>query len=591
MMQQSNARTYAGSVGLKEVGRTISLAGWVYKRRDFGELIFIDLRDRSGVCQIVVDQNRVSDPAVVEHAKELRSEFVVRVTGVLMARAEDRRNPKMETGDVELLASHIEILNRAQTPPFAIEDEPSASEEMRLKYRYLDLRRGPLTKNLILRDRVCYTVRDYMHRSGFLEVETPILTKSTPEGARDYLVPSRVQRGSFYALPQSPQLFKQLLMVSGMDRYYQIARCFRDEDLRSDRQPEFTQVDIEASFIDEEFIYSLIEGLFEKIFPLAGIPVATPFPRMKWQEAMDRFGIDRPDTRFGMELVDLSGVISQIPFAPFQQAIESKGTVRAIMVPGAAAKFSRKRIDELTEYAKMFKATGVVWIKFDSEGGSSIRKFLDADKMAMLSGKLGASEGDIAFLVAGKTTVVYDVLANLRLRIGREENLIPEETWNFLWVTDFPLLEYDEGAGRYFARHHPFTSPAVGSSTDLTSNPGSLLARAYDVVLNGLELGGGSIRIHRSELQSQVFSLLGIEEGDARERFGFLLDAFQYGAPPHGGIALGLDRMVMLMSRCSSIRDVIAFPKTTKGQDLMSDAPSRVDQPQLDDLGISLKER
>lgn len=591
MMYQPESRTYAGSVGLKDVGRTISLAGWVYKRRDFGELIFIDLRDRSGVCQIVVDHNRVPNPGVVEHAKELRSEFVVRVTGQLIARSEERRNPKMETGDVELLASHVEILNRAQTPPFAIEDEPSASEEMRLKYRYLDLRRGPLTKNLILRDRVCYTVRDFMHRSGFLEVETPILTKSTPEGARDYLVPSRVQNGSFYALPQSPQLFKQLLMVSGLDRYYQIARCFRDEDLRSDRQPEFTQVDIEASFIDEEFIYSLIEGLFEKIFPLAAIPVTTPFPRMKWQEAMDRFGVDRPDTRFGMELIDLSGVIAQIPFAPFQQAVETKGTVRAIVVPGGAAKFSRKRIDELTEYAKMFKATGLVWIKFDSEGGSSIKKFLDPGKTAMLRQKLSASEGDIAFLVAGKTTAVYDALANLRLRLGREENLIPDETWNFLWVTDFPLLEYDEGAGRYFARHHPFTSPALGSPEDLTSDPGSLMARAYDVVLNGLELGGGSIRIHRSDLQSQVFSLLGISEADARERFGFLLDAFQFGAPPHGGIALGLDRIVMLMSRSSSIRDVIAFPKTTKGQDLMSEAPSGVDKTQLDELGISLKER
>jgi len=590
-MRTNESRTYAGSVGLKDVGRTITMAGWVYKHRDFGDLIFIDLRDRSGVCQIVVDQNRVPDPTVVEQAKELRSEFVVRVTGELIGRAEERRNSKMETGDVELLASRIEILNRAQTPPFAIEDEPSASEEMRLKYRYLDLRRGPLTKNLILRDRVCFTVRDYMHRSGFLEVETPILTKSTPEGARDYLVPSRVQHGGFYALPQSPQLFKQLLMVSGMDRYYQIAKCFRDEDLRSDRQPEFTQVDIEASFIDEEFIFTLIEGLFEKIFPLAGIPVVTPFPRLKWQEAMDRFGIDRPDTRFAMELIDLSEVASQIPFAPFQQAIEGKGTVRAVVVPGAAAKFSRKRIDELTEYAKMFKATGLVWIKFDNEGGSSIKKFLDAGKAAMLRQKLGAKQGDIAFIVAGKTTVVYDSLANLRLRLAREENLIPDQTWNFLWVTDFPLLEYDESAGRYFARHHPFTSPAVGSSADLTSDPGSLLARAYDVVLNGLELGGGSIRIHRSDLQSQVFSLLGIGEADARERFGFLLDAFQYGAPPHGGIALGLDRMVMLMSRSPSIRDVIAFPKTTRGQDLMTDAPSRVDQAQLDELGISLKER
>jgi len=590
-MRTNESRTYAGSVGLKDVGRTITMAGWVYKHRDFGDLIFIDLRDRSGVCQIVVDQNRVPDPTVVEQAKELRSEFVVRVTGELIGRAEERRNSKMETGDVELLASRIEILNRAQTPPFAIEDEPSASEEMRLKYRYLDLRRGPLTKNLILRDRVCFTVRDYMHRSGFLEVETPILTKSTPEGARDYLVPSRVQHGGFYALPQSPQLFKQLLMVSGMDRYYQIAKCFRDEDLRSDRQPEFTQVDIEASFIDEEFIFTLIEGLFQKIFPLAGIPVVTPFPRLKWQEAMDRFGIDRPDTRFAMELIDLSEVASQIPFAPFQQAIEGKGTVRAVVVPGAAAKFSRKRIDELTEYAKMFKATGLVWIKFDNEGGSSIKKFLDAGKAAMLREKLGAKQGDIAFIVAGKTTVVYDSLANLRLRLAREENLIPDETWNFLWVTDFPLLEYDESAGRYFARHHPFTSPAIGSSADLTSDPGSLLARAYDVVLNGLELGGGSIRIHRSDLQSQVFSLLGIGEADARERFGFLLDAFQYGAPPHGGIALGLDRMVMLMSRSPSIRDVIAFPKTTRGQDLMTDAPSRVDQAQLDELGISLKER
>ncbi len=579
-------RHFAGTLRLEHVGQQIILKGWVQKNRDFGDLIFLDLRDRSGICQVVIDRGRGANDETVNAAKEARGEFVVQIEGTVAARAENVRNAKLPTGDIEVVATSVVILNRADTPPFAIEDDTDAAEELRLQYRYLDLRRQPLTKNLMLRHKITFAIRDYMNRNGFLEIETPILTKSTPEGARDYLVPSRVHKGNFYALPQSPQIFKQLCMVAGLERYFQIARCFRDEDLRRDRQPEFTQVDVEASFIDEEFIYSMIEGLFAEIFPLAGIEVKTPFPRMKWQEAMDRFGIDRPDTRFGMELVDLTSWASDIEFAPFKDAIAAGGSVRAILVSRGAS-FTRKRVDELTEYAKKLGAGGLMWVKFEgSEPNASFKKFVDAPTLDLLREITRAEPGSLALIVAGKTTMVWDVLANLRLRVAREEGMIPEDRFDFVWVTNFPLFEWDEESQRYFARHHPFTSPA---SVEDLEDPGKAMARAYDVVLNGIELGGGSIRINRSDVQSKMFAALGISEEDAKKRFGFLLEAFRYGAPPHGGIALGVDRMVMLMARAESLRDVIAFPKTARAQDLMCDAPSEVDEKQLSDLGIAVK--
>ncbi len=577
-------RIYAGTLDKSHAGQTTTIAGWVQKHRDFGELVFIDVRDRSGIVQVVVDRSEGASDALLVSAKELRSEYVVRIHGEIRERSGQTKNPKMPTGEVELVAASIELLSRSETPPFPIDDEVDAAEDLRLKYRYLDLRRPMLTRNLILRDRAAHGVRSYMHRHGFLDIETPVLTKSTPEGARDYLVPSRVNKGTFYALPQSPQIFKQLLMVSGFDRYYQITRCFRDEDLRRDRQPEFTQVDIEASFIDEEFVFTLIEGMFAEIFPPEGIPITTPFPRMRWQEAMDRFGIDRPDTRFGMELIDITSVARTIDFAAFREA----ETVRGIVVPSGAA-LSRKRIDDLTEEAKKLGASGLVWIKFDAQRGSSIRKFLDDAGFDSLRDALQANEGDMALIVAGKTTRVWDVLGSLRLRVAREQGLIPADRWDFLWVIDFPLFEWDEESGRFFARHHPFTSPRLEDAGKIESDPGATLARAYDVVMNGLEVGGGSIRINTPELQTTMFRALGISDNDARDRFGFLLDAFRFGAPPHGGIALGFDRMVMLMARGESLRDVIAFPKTARAQDLMSEAPSGVDEKQLDDLGIRLK--
>ena len=579
-------RSFAGTLRNDHVGQTVTLQGWVQKQRDFGDLIFIDLRDRSGICQVVIDRGKGADDATIAAAKECRGEFVVQIEGAVAARAESSRNAKLPTGDVELVASAITILNRADTPPFAIEDDTDAAEELRLEYRYLDLRRTSLTRNLMLRHKVTFAVRDYMNENGFLEIETPILTKSTPEGARDYLVPSRVHKGEFYALPQSPQIFKQLCMVAGLERYFQIARCFRDEDLRRDRQPEFTQIDVEASFIDEEFIYSLIEGLFAEVFPLAGIEAKAPFPRITWQEAMDRYGIDRPDTRFGMELVDLTNWARDVKFAPMQEAISAGGSVRGIVVPRAAG-YSRKRIDELTEFAKKLGADGLMWVKFEgSAPNASFKKFVDADSLDLLREIVRGEPSSLALIVAGKNTVVWDVLANLRLKVARDEGMIPDDRWNFLWVTDFPLFEWDEESGRFFARHHPFTSPA---SVDDLADPARAMARAYDVVLNGIELGGGSIRINRPEVQSKMFAALGIEEEEAKKRFGFLLEAFRYGAPPHGGIALGVDRMVMMMARAESLRDVIAFPKTARAQDLMCSAPSEVDAKQLNELGIAIK--
>jgi aspartyl-tRNA synthetase len=572
-------RTAAGSLRREHAGQSVTLAGWVQKQRDFGELIFIDLRDRSGIVQIVVDRERGADDALVAAAKELRGEYVVRIDGTVAERAADVRNAKIPTGDVEVIAGKIEIYNRSDTPPFPIDDDVNAAEELRLKHRYLDLRRPALAKNFVLRDRVTFAIRDYMHRHGFLDIETPVLTKSTPEGARDYLVPSRVHKGQWYALPQSPQIFKQLLQVAGMERYYQIARCFRDEDNRSDRQPEFTQIDIEASFIDEEFVYALIEGLFAEIFPLANVPVTTPFPRMTWQEAMDRYGIDRPDMRFGMLIHE----VPKIDFPPFAEA----EAVRGLAVPGGAS-FSRKRLDELVAAAKA-KGVTLAWLKLDAEKGSSIKKFLTPESIAAIQAALEANDGDLALLAGGKWLPVVETLGDLRLRVAGEQKLIPAETWKFLWVVDFPLLEWDEESQRYFARHHPFTSPRLDQAGKLESDPGGVLARAYDCVLNGIELGGGSIRINSPELQQRMFSALGIAEAEAQSRFGFLLDAFRYGAPPHGGVAFGLDRIIMLMARADSLRDVIAFPKTARAQDLMSEAPSGVDKRQLDELGIVYK--
>jgi aspartyl-tRNA synthetase len=577
------SRQFAGTLRASNAGESITLKGWVQKQRDFGELIFVDVRDRSGVCQVVVDRERGSDVELIAIAKDLRSEFVVQIDGKIEMRAEAQRNAKIATGDVELVAAKIEVLSKSAPPPFPIEDDTDAAEELRLKYRYLDLRRPSLTNNLILRHKVAFAVRDFMNRNGFLEIETPMLTKSTPEGARDYLVPSRVHNGNFYALPQSPQIFKQLCMVAGLERYFQIARCFRDEDLRRDRQPEFTQVDIEASFIDEEFVFDLIERMFAEVFPLANIHPPAKFPRITWTESMTRFGIDRPDTRFGMELVDVTDVAKTIEFDIFKAA----AAIRAIVVPGGAS-FSRKRLDDIVAAAKSRGAT-LAWIKFDAQGSSSIKKFVTDPGVFRTA--LGANENDLALLVAGTQWGSAEVLGDLRLKIAAEEKLIPAERFDFVWVTNFPLFEWDEETQRYFARHHPFTSPALADVDKLENDQGNTYARAYDVVLNGLELGGGSIRINQSDVQSRMFRALGISDEDAQARFGHLLEAFRYGAPPHGGVALGLDRIVMLMARGESLREVIAYPKTARAQDLMSDAPSPVDDRQLAELGIALRTR
>jgi aspartyl-tRNA synthetase len=577
------SRQFAGTLRAANAGESVTLKGWVQKQRDFGELIFVDVRDRSGVCQVVVDRERGAGAELIAIAKDLRSEFVVQIDGNVEMRAEAQRNPKIATGDVELVATKIEVLSKSAPPPFPIEDETDAAEELRLKYRYLDLRRPSLTNNLILRHKVAFAVRDFMNRNGFLEIETPMLTKSTPEGARDYLVPSRVHNGNFYALPQSPQIFKQLCMVAGLERYFQIARCFRDEDLRRDRQPEFTQVDIEASFIDEEFVFDLIERMFAEVFPLANIHPPAKFPRMTWTESMNRFGIDRPDTRFGLELVDVTDVAKTIEFDIFKAA----AAIRAIVVPGGAA-FSRKRLDDIVAAAKTRGAT-LAWIKFDAQGSSSIKKFVTDP--GVFRNALGANENDLALLVAGTQWGSAEVLGELRLKIAAEEKLIPAERFDFLWVTNFPLFEWDEETQRYFARHHPFTSPALEDVDKLESDRGNTYARAYDVVMNGLELGGGSIRINQPDVQSRMFRALGISDEDAQARFGHLLEAFRYGAPPHGGVALGLDRIVMLMARGESLREVIAYPKTARAQDLMSDAPSPVDDKQLAELGIALRSK
>jgi len=577
-------RRGAGTIEQGDVGETVRLAAWVQRRRDLGGLVFLDLRDRSGVVQVVVEPDE--HPEVAETLAPVRNEWVLEVEG--MVREREQPNPDLPTGSFEVAAETVEILARSEPLPFALDGHSDASEETRLKYRYLDLRRSELQRSLALRHRVTLEIRKYLDEQRFYEIETPILTRSTPEGARDYLVPSRVHRGAFYALPQSPQIFKQILMVSGFERYVQIARCFRDEDLRADRQPEFTQVDLEMSFVDEEDVFALVEGMFARVFPLVGVTPPERFPRLTWAEAMARYGTDRPDLRFGLEIVDLSERLGASGFRAFQKTVADGGVVRAFTVPGAAGA-SRKQVDDWAEAARRYGAAGVLTLRRkDGEIAFQVKNVLTDAELEGAAEDLSLGEGDLALIVAASEKVAATTLGALRLQLAREHDLIPEDRHEFLWVTDFPLVEWDEEDGRWYAMNHPFTAPDPRDVDRLERDPGTVRSRGYDVVLNGLELGGGSIRIHDQELQRRVFELLGIGREEAEERFGFLLDALRYGAPPHGGIALGLDRLVMLMGGRPSLRDVIAFPKTTSATDLMTHAPAAVDPTHLEELGLSV---
>ncbi|MDW0112345.1 aspartate--tRNA ligase [Sporosarcina saromensis] len=580
---------YCGQMTEEVIGQKVTLKGWVQKRRDLGGLIFVDLRDRTGIVQIVFNPDFSQDALAI--AEKIRSEFVVEVSGKVVEREEKQKNHKIPTGSIEVHIENVHIINEAKTPPFMIEDDTDVNEETRLKYRYLDLRRPQMARVFKMRSDITKTVRNFLDDEGFLEVETPILTKSTPEGARDYLVPSRVHDGEFYALPQSPQLFKQMLMVSGFDRYYQIARCFRDEDLRADRQPEFTQIDMEMSFMTIEEIIELNERLMKKVMKnVKGIDVETPFKRIPYDEAMSRFGSDKPDTRFGMELQDVSELVKDSSFKVFAGAVESGGQVKAITVKGAAANYSRKDIDALGEFAARYGAKGLAWLKVDAEGlKGPIAKFFEGELAEALIQTVQAEDGDLLLFVADKKSVVADALGALRLKLGKDLGLIDESQFNFLWVTDWPLFEYDEEEGRYYAAHHPFTMPA--DVEELETNPSAVKAQAYDLVLNGFELGGGSLRIYQRDVQENMFKALGFTAEQAREQFGFLLDAFEYGTPPHGGIAFGLDRLVMLLAGATNLRDTIAFPKTASASCLLTEAPSSVDGAQLAELGIAIQSK
>ena len=582
-------RRGAGTITTADIGTKVKLQGWVQRRRSLGGLVFVDVRDRSGLCQVVVHPE--DRPELAARLEPVRSEWVIEFEGTVEAREPQAVNPQMATGEVEVAAESATILAKADPLPFSLDSRAEVFDDMRLRFRYLDLRRPELQRNFLLRDRIVHATRAYFHEQGFLEVETPVLTKSTPEGARDYLVPSRVHAGEFYALPQSPQLFKQLLMVAGFEKYVQIARCFRDEDLRADRQPEFTQIDLEMSFPTEEDVYDLIEGLFARLFPLVGVEPQSPFRRMPWAEAMARYGSDRPDLRFDLAITDLTARLGASGFRGFREAVEQGGVVRGFVVPGAAAA-SRKQVDGWADIARKSGAAGVLTLRRQNgELAFQVKGALTADELDGAAAALGIEEGALALLVAGPAKTVAAALGTLRLELAKAFGLIPENRWSFLWVTDFPLLEWDPEAGRWAAMHHPFTSPRPLDLERLESDPGAVMARAYDVVLNGTELGGGSIRIHDREVQERVFRLLGIGEEEARARFGFLLDALRFGAPPHGGLALGLDRLVMLMAGASSLRDVIAFPKTASATCLMTEAPSTVDARQLDELGIAVKPR
>ena len=570
-----------------DIGKEVVVMGFTDSVRNLGGLIFINVRDISGVVQTVFSTD---DAAMYDKATKVRGEYVLAVVGTVAARGEAVINPNMKTGEIEIIAKELRILSTAKTPPFYIVENSDVKEELRLQYRYLDLRRPDMQRRMLLRSKVAKIVRDYYEDNGFLEIETPILVKSTPEGARDYLVPSRVHNGSFYALPQSPQQYKQLLMLSGMDRYFQIAKCFRDEDLRADRQPEFTQIDLEMSFVDEEDVMTVNEGLLKRVFKeIKGIDIETPFIRMPYTEAMDRFGSDKPDTRFGLELTDISKVVEGCGFGVFTGALEAGGSVRAINAKGLGDKISRKNIDSLGEFVKTYKAKGLAWIKVNADGVQSpIAKFFEEAQLNAILDAVSAEVGDVIFIVADANSVVYASLGALRLEIAKRYELIDSDKYNFLWVTDFPLLEYDEEDNRFVAMHHPFTAPKDEDLEYLDSDPARVRAKAYDIILNGVELGGGSMRIYNSDLQQKMFEVIGLDKDEIEARFGFLIDAFKYGAPPHGGMAYGFDRLLMLLDGCDSIRDVIAFPKVQNASELMTNAPDTVDAKQLEELGIAI---
>jgi aspartyl-tRNA synthetase len=576
-----------GQLRPADIGNTVTLNGWVQVRRDLGGVIFIDVRDRWGKTQVVFNPSR--NPSAHTAAEALRGEYVISVTGVVERRPEGTANPELPTGDIDILAEEVQVLNRAENPPFQIEESIDAGEDLRLKYRYLDLRRPPLQKNMMMRHRVYQLVHGYFDELDFVEIETPILMKSTPEGARDYLVPSRVQRGKFYALPQSPQTYKQILMVAGFDRYVQIVKCFRDEDLRADRQPEFTQVDLEMSFVDEEDVQRVAEGLIALIFKEArGIDVQLPLPRLTYRQAMETYGSDKPDTRFGLKFTNVNELVKSSGFRVFADTVQKGGVVAGFVVPGAAG-FTRNQMDNLVDYTKSLGAGGLAYIKWTDSGlETAIEKFLGKDLVKTLAERMAARQGDLMLFVADGWTKAYSILGTLRLEMGRRLNLIDESLHHFLWVTEFPMFEFSEEEKRYVAMHHPFTSPHPDDVKKLEADPASARARAYDLVLNGNEIAGGSIRIHDNGMQRRVFSLMGISDEEAERKFGFLLGAFKYGAPPHGGIAFGFDRIMMLLTGGKSIRDVIAFPKTASAVSPMDDSPSDVDERQLRELHIRI---
>lgn len=579
-----------GELSIANAGETVTIMGWVQKNRNKGGLVFIDVRDRSGIIQVVFEEGS-TDAALIDKAARLRSEYVIAIVGTVAKRS-GAVNENLSTGEIEVIPTELRILSEAETPPFPIEENSKTKEELRLKYRYLDLRRPDLQRNLLLRSRVATLTRQFLSEEGFLEIETPILGKSTPEGARDYLVPSRVHPGQFYGLPQSPQLFKQLLMCSGCDRYFQIAKCFRDEDLRADRQPEFTQIDMELSFVDVDDVIDVNERLLAKLFKeVLGVEVALPIPRMTWQEAMDRYGSDKPDTRFGMELTDVTEVVKDCEFVVFKGAIENGGTVRGINAKGQGG-MARKKIDKLVDFAKGFGAKGLAYIAIQEDGNvkSSFAKFMTEGQMNALIRSMDGEAGDLLLFAADKNKVVWDVLGSLRLELARQMELLNKDEYKFLWITEFPLLEWSEEQNRYVAMHHPFTMPMEEDLNYLESDPGRVRAKAYDITLNGNEIGGGSVRIFQDDVQERMFEALGFTKEQAQEQFGFLLDAFKYGVPPHAGLAYGLDRLVMLMAKEDSIRDVMAFPKVKDASCLMTAAPNLVDTKQLDELGLALKE-
>lgn len=574
-------------LGIANIGEYVTVMGWVQKSRNKGGLIFVDLRDRTGILQIIFEESDCKEESFAK-AEKLRSEFVIAVTGKVEARSGVNEN--LATGAIEVRADSLRILSESETPPFPIEENSKTKEELRLKYRFLDLRRPDLQRSMMFRSRIAILTRQFLAEEGFLEIETPTLIKSTPEGARDYLVPSRVHPGSFYALPQSPQLFKQLLMCSGYDRYFQLARCYRDEDLRADRQPEFTQIDMELSFVDVDDVIDVNERLLHKLFKeLLNIEIPTPIPRMTWQEAMDRFGSDKPDLRFGMELKNVSDVVKDCEFVVFKNALEQGGSVRGINAQGQGT-MPRKKIDALVEFAKDFGAKGLAYLAVQSDGSykSSFAKFMTQEQLHALVEAMDGKAGDLLLFAADKNKVVWDVLGNLRLELAKQQNLLKKDEFKFLWVTEFPLLEYSEEQKRYVAMHHPFTMPMEEDWPKVDENPGAVRAKAYDIVLNGTELGGGSVRIHQADIQAKMFEVLGFTQEKAREQFGFLLDAFKFGVPPHAGLAYGMDRLAMLMVGADSIRDVIAFPKVKDASCLMTEAPAAVDPKQLEELGIEI---